>query len=170
MPFDGVTYLCCVDCGSFVVEGEADAHERGCAGARLVCRVCSDRVAINDLRAHLIAHIPNAENLDPGEVRDQFTADAATEQKETAADNSKFLGCLAGTIKFGPGWDEPLPAEDWEALGGARKGLNPEAARDILAALRGLTVLRTNADGSVTVGPRGWQMVQAALARTERMG
>jgi hypothetical protein len=30
MPFDGVMYLCCQACGSFVVEGEAQAHEQGC--------------------------------------------------------------------------------------------------------------------------------------------
>jgi superfamily II DNA or RNA helicase len=30
-------------------------------------------------------------------------------------DMSQFLGRLAGTIKFGKGWEEPLPPEDWEA-------------------------------------------------------
>ena len=28
--FDGVTYLRCDNCGGFVVEGEAEAHRRGC--------------------------------------------------------------------------------------------------------------------------------------------
>ena len=112
MPFDGVTYLRCVDCGSFVVEGEADAHEQCCVSAGLVCRVCGERVSRKDLRAHLIAHNPNAESLEPGEVRDQFTADTAP----APGDSSKFLGCLTGTIKFGPGWDKPLPEEDWEAM------------------------------------------------------
>lgn len=32
MSFDGVTYLRCEDCGGFVVEGEAEAHARGCGG------------------------------------------------------------------------------------------------------------------------------------------
>ncbi len=39
--------------------------------------------------------------------------------KKTAAeekDNRAFLGCLTDTIKFGPGWADPLPATDWEAL------------------------------------------------------
>ena len=30
MSFDGVTYLRCENCGGLVVEGEAEAHERGC--------------------------------------------------------------------------------------------------------------------------------------------
>ena len=115
MPFDGVTYLRCVDCGEFVVEGEAEAHEHGCGGASLVCRICGDRVPQRDLREHLAQHNPNAEHLESGEVRDQFTADKP-EQEEHAGDNSAFLGCLTGKIKFGPGWDKPLPPEDWEAL------------------------------------------------------
>ncbi len=32
------------------------------------------------------------------------------------AENAAFLGCLEGKIKFGPGWQDPLPPEDWEAL------------------------------------------------------
>ena len=72
MPFDGVTYLRCEECGSFVVEGEAEAHERGCT--------------------------------------------AAPTRDKPIGDNSAFLGCLTGTIKFGPGWDQPLPPEEWEAL------------------------------------------------------
>jgi hypothetical protein len=115
MPFDGVTYLRCEDCGAFVVEGEAEAHEQGCTTIRLVCRICGDRVNRADLREHLIQHNPNAENLDPEEVSDQFTADTPAHD-EPEGDNSAFLGCLASTIKFGPGWDQPLPPEDWEAL------------------------------------------------------
>jgi DNA-directed RNA polymerase subunit RPC12/RpoP len=109
MPFDEVTYLRCADCGEFVIEGEAQAHEQGCGTERLVCRVCGDRVSMKDLREHLVGHNPNAEHLEPGEVRDQF-----------AADDSEFLGSLTGPIKFGPGWDKPLPPEDWEALRRAR--------------------------------------------------
>lgn len=41
------------------------------------------------------------------------------------------------------------------------------AAPDMLAALRGLTVLEKHDDGSITVGPRGWEMVQAAIAKAE---
>ena len=33
MPYDGVTYLCCTACGAFVVEGQAEAHERACTAA-----------------------------------------------------------------------------------------------------------------------------------------
>ncbi|MEI6514342.1 MAG: DEAD/DEAH box helicase, partial [bacterium] len=32
------------------------------------------------------------------------------------ASNVDFLGCLEGKIKFGPGWQDPLPSNDWEAL------------------------------------------------------
>ena len=39
MPFDGVTYLCCTGCGGFVVEGEAEAHERWCRGRPAVANV-----------------------------------------------------------------------------------------------------------------------------------
>jgi methionyl-tRNA synthetase len=74
MPFDGVTYLRCTGCGEFVVEGEAEAHERTCGSTRLVCRVCGDRVSANDLRDHLALHNPNAANLEPEEVRDQYRA------------------------------------------------------------------------------------------------
>ena len=116
MPFDGVTYLCCTGCGSFVVEGEAAAHEQACDGRRLVCGVCSDRVGPSDLRDHLIAHNPNAADMDANEVRDQFRVDTAPSPDARKGDNSEFLGCLTGTIKFGPGWDQPLPPEDWEAL------------------------------------------------------
>ena len=107
MPFDGVTYLRCEDCGEFVVEAEAQAHERNCS-TQLVCRVCGERVAPKDLRDHLVQHNPNAEAFEWEQVRDQF-----------AADSGEFLGCLAGKIKFGPGWDDPLPPEDWEALRGS---------------------------------------------------
>ena len=41
----------------------------------------------------------------------------STEPTEPAQpDMSQFLGKLSGTIKFGPGWEDPLPSEDWEAL------------------------------------------------------
>ena len=105
MPFNGVTYLCCQDCGEFVVEGEAEAHEQSCGSTRLVCRICGDRVCLKDLREHLVQHNPNAEGMDAGDVRDQFTAD-----------HSEFLGSLTSTIKFGPGWDQPLTENDGEAL------------------------------------------------------
>jgi hypothetical protein len=115
MPFDGVRYLCCTDCGEFVVEGESEAHERGCNGTALVCRICGDQVSMAELRDHLVEHNPNAEQFDSEEVRDQFTADKPIED-DREGDNSAFLGCLTGTIKFGPGWDKPLPEKDWEAL------------------------------------------------------
>ncbi len=117
MPYDGVTYLCCTDCGAFVVEGEAEAHERGCQGeardSLLVCRLCQARVGRTDLRDHLAGHGLPVEHLEPDEVRDAYEADEAPGEADTP-----FLGCLAGTVKFGPGWDKPLPPEDWEALRG----------------------------------------------------
>ena len=115
MPFDGVTYLCCTDCGEFVVEGETEAHERSCMGSKLVCRMCGDQVSMADLRDHLVQHNPHAEHLDWEEVRDQFTEDQPAPPTREV-DNGAFLGCLTGTIKFGPGWDESLPEKDWEAL------------------------------------------------------
>ncbi len=33
-----------------------------------------------------------------------------------SGDIGDFLGCLTGTVKFGPGWDQPLPREDWGVL------------------------------------------------------
>lgn len=108
-PYDHVTYLCCADCGAYVVEGEAEAHEQSCS-ERLTCRVCGERVDRTNLRDHLCQHHPNADQMEPDEVRDQFASGQA--------DNREFLGCLTGTIKFGPGWDRPLPPDDWEALRG----------------------------------------------------
>lgn len=34
--------------------------------------------------------------------------EAQAHEQGCQGDNSAFLGCLAGTIKFGPGWDEPV--------------------------------------------------------------
>jgi hypothetical protein len=73
MPFDGVTYVRCTECGCFIVEGEAEAHEHHCSGSK--------------------------------------------QGPDEAGDNREFLGCLTGTVMFGPGWDRPLPAGDWETLG-----------------------------------------------------
>jgi hypothetical protein len=120
MPYDGVTYLCCTDCGEYVIEGEAEAHERGCRGVTtsdppLVCRLCQARVDRSHLRDHLAGHSLHAEDLEPDEVRDEFEADEAPVE---GGDNSAFLGCLTGTVKFGPGWDKPLPPEDGEFLRG----------------------------------------------------
>jgi len=39
----------------------------------MYCTICGDCVAVKDMRSHLIGHNPNAENLDPDEVRDCFT-------------------------------------------------------------------------------------------------
>lgn len=108
MPFDGVNYLCCADCGEFVVECEAQAHEQSCGKAQLACRVCGGSVRLSELRDHLEQHNPGAANLEYSEVRDQFTAEAPVDEE--------FLGCLTGTIRFGPDWDKALPAEEWEAL------------------------------------------------------
>ena len=46
----------------------------------------------------------------------ELRVDGVARSVETRADNADFLGCLAGKITFGPGWEEPLPPEDWEAL------------------------------------------------------
>jgi hypothetical protein len=73
MPYDGVVYLRCSNCGEYVVDGEAEAHEQ-CCGTRFVCRVCGDGVKLNCLREHLARHNPNAMNLEPGKVHDQFMA------------------------------------------------------------------------------------------------
>ena len=32
------------------------------------------------------------------------------------ADMAQVVDSLIGAMKFGPGWDEPLPLEDWDAL------------------------------------------------------
>jgi hypothetical protein len=85
MPFDDVTYLRCLDCGGFVVEGEAEAHEHGCGRSMLTCRVCGDRVNRDDLRTHLEQHNPNAANLDPEDIRDQFTTNRLEIYREEEA-------------------------------------------------------------------------------------
>jgi hypothetical protein len=97
MPYDGVTYLCCTDCGEYVVEGEAEAHERSCTESRLICRVCGERVHRTNLRDHLCQHHPNADQMDAGEVRDQYVV-----QPE---DNSEFLGLPGrdGQVRAGLG-------------------------------------------------------------------
>lgn len=57
--------------------------------------------------------------LTPAELAE---VEAALQQVKAAAvaDDGKaapeFLGSLAGVMKFGPGWDSPLPMEDWEVL------------------------------------------------------
>ena len=73
MPFDGVTYLRCVDCGEFVVDSEAGAHERGCTETTLVCRLCDESVPLTELRDHLLAHNPNAAGMDTDQVRARYT-------------------------------------------------------------------------------------------------
>ncbi len=77
MLFDGVTYLRCEDCGEFIVEGEAMAHERSCSGSSLRCRICGDQVSHDALRDHLVGHNTQAAHLDSDEVRDQFVSGMA---------------------------------------------------------------------------------------------
>lgn len=72
MPFDALLYLRCQDCGEFVVEGESAAHERSCRRVLRVCRVCGDRVNVQDLRDHLIEHNAHAAGFEPEEVREQY--------------------------------------------------------------------------------------------------
>lgn len=46
----------------------------------------------------------------------QLVLDAWVSFEKNETGSSQFLGCLAGTVKFGPGWDDPLPSSDWDAL------------------------------------------------------
>lgn len=41
------------------------------------------------------------------------------------------------------------------------------AAPELLEAVRCLTVMGRNIDGTVTIGPRGWEMLQAAILKAE---
>lgn len=65
--------------------------------------------------AQIEAEIPQ---LTADELRELDRVLQATLQEDSATeprpDISQWLGSLAGTIKFGPGWDDPLPLEDWE--------------------------------------------------------
>ncbi len=47
-------------------------------------------------------------------IDDALKQEAAAQP--TRAELNTWLGSLRGTVKFGPGWEDPLPAEDWEAL------------------------------------------------------
>ena len=39
------------------------------------------------------------------------------------------------------------------------------AIRELLEAARCMTVMRTNDDGSIVIGPRGWQILQDAVSK-----
>lgn len=51
---------------------------------------------------------------------------------------------------------------NWEGRSNARL---ITAAPDLLEGAQAITVLRTNDDGSITIGPRGWAMMRAAIAK-----
>jgi prevent-host-death family protein len=36
-------------------------------------------------------------------------------RREDPPDPRSLLGCLRGSVTYGPGWDQPLGDEDWEA-------------------------------------------------------
>jgi len=68
-------------------------------------------MSVAEIKAELL-------RLTPAELID---LEAALQRLKTAApaaapDMSQFVDSLAGVMKFGPGWDDPLPLEDWEAL------------------------------------------------------
>ena len=86
MPFDGVTYLCCSECGEFVVEGEAEAHENRCGSDQLVSRVRAGPVERKNLREHLANNPKNRTD----KVKKQCLCQAPGERCES----TNKAGCL----------------------------------------------------------------------------
>ncbi len=43
-------------------------------------------------------------------------AEIAKKQANGDVDMSKYAGCTRGMMQFNPGWDDPEPLEQWNAL------------------------------------------------------
>lgn len=59
------------------------------------------------------------QSLSPGELAEVEQALQKLKQGEPIAppaDPKQFFGSLEGVMKFGPGWDQPEPAETWNAM------------------------------------------------------
>ena len=129
--FDGVTYLRCENCDGFVVEGEAEAHQRGCkvpAAPEFPSENPAD-MTLNRLIAAAASAYPEAY------VRNYWNA-KASEPKENPAGGDTLAAFVAWELA-----DTYDPAaSDAEKIETAARKMR-EAARDldaVAAALAGL--------------------------------
>lgn len=64
--------------------------------------------------AELKAEIAKLSPEDKQQLREALDVDQTTAaETQTMAE---YLGCARGMMKFNPGWDDPEPLEDWNAL------------------------------------------------------
>ena len=72
-------------------------------------------MSIAEMKAEL-ARLSPSELVELEEAVRRAKAGLPVASAAPAPDMGQFVDSLAGVMKFGPGWDAPLPLEDWEAL------------------------------------------------------
>ena len=134
--FDGVTYLRCENCGEFVVEGEAEAHQRGCdvRTGPATPEETQAEMTLNQLIATAAGAYPEAyllqywdteasepkDNPVGGDTLAQFVAHELADTYDEAASDAEKIETAARKIREA--------ARDLDAVANALAGLQQESA------------------------------------------
>ncbi len=75
------------------------------------------KISVSDFKAKCTGVLRDISRFGTVEVtnRGRVVAVVSPPRSTDEADPRSLLGCLRGTVTYGPGWDEPLGDEDWEA-------------------------------------------------------
>lgn len=86
-------------------------------------------------------------------------------EKQSPSKENDFSDLTADEMKTSG--IEVIDMLDYALIGTpAKSTIRSRVSRGLLEAARCLTVMKRHRNGSVTIGPRGWELLQAAIAKT----